>query len=309
MKKQFILLAIAIFLMFACSNNREENMSTPAPSITRIVGLGKVIPQGGISDLAASVSGIVNQINAQTGDIVKKGDVLLVLDYTDASFAVKEANSRIVSQQGNVQSAYNIVERERLALNEKLRLLNDSRELFEVGAVSGEKVRELQSDYNQGLLQMKKFESDLDGQHALLQELSAQAASTINNLSQMKLTAPIDGTVLDIIPHLGEAVTIYQTYGRIAPDEPLMVVAEIDELFADKIALGQACSVAFIGDSVAVAQGVISRISPNLKKKSLFSDSGNDLEDRRVREIEVLLSNLKKPLLIETKLECTVKLN
>jgi len=309
MKKQLFLLAITFLLMSACSNKGEKNAPTSVPSITSIVGIGKVIPQGGISDLAAPVSGIVKQINAQTGDIVKKGDVLLVLDNTDATFAVKEANSRLASQQGNVQSVNNMVERERTMLKENLRLLNDSRELFAVGAVSGEKVRELQNNYDQGVLQLKKLESDLNGQQALLQELSVQHASKINDLSLTQLTAPIDGTVLDITPKLGEAVTVYQTYGRMAPDAPLMVLAEIDELFAGKLVLGQLCSVTFIGDSVPVAQGKILRISPNLKKKSLFSDSGNDLEDRRVREIEVLLSDIKKPLLIETKLECTVKLN
>ncbi|MFA6739721.1 MAG: HlyD family efflux transporter periplasmic adaptor subunit [Bacilli bacterium] len=284
-------------------------MPTSTPSITCIVGIGKVIPKGGISDLAAPVSGIVRQINVQTGDVVKSGDVLLVLDNTDASFAVKEADSRIASQKGNVQSVNNMVKRERLALKENLRLLNDSQELFEAGAISGEKVRELQSNYDQGVLQLKKLESDLEGQQAQLQELAVQQASKKNNLSLTQLTAPINGTVLDIIPKLGEAVTVYQTYGRMAPDAPLLVVAEIDELFAEKLALGQPCSIAFMGDSVPVAQGKILRISPNLKKKSLFSDSGNDLEDRRVREIEVLLSDIKKPLLIGSKLECTVKLN
>ena len=309
MKKHFFLLAVTLLLMSACSNKGEKTVPTSTPSITYIVGIGKVIPKGGISDLAAPVSGIVRQINVQTGDVVKSGDVLLVLDNTDASFAVKEADSRIASQKGNVQSVNNMVKRERLALKENLRLLNDSQELFEAGAISGEKVRELQSNYDQGVLQLKKLESDLEGQQAQLQELAVQQASKKNNLSLTQLTAPINGTVLDIIPKLGEAVTVYQTYGRMAPDAPLLVVAEIDELFAEKLALGQPCSIAFMGDSVPVAQGKILRISPNLKKKSLFSDSGNDLEDRRVREIEVLLSDIKKPLLIGSKLECTVKLN
>lgn len=309
MKKQFILLAFALLLLSACNNKGEEKTPKSEPSITRIVGIGKVIPQGGVSDLAATVSGIVEEIKAQTGDIVKKGDVLLVLDNTDASFAVKEAESRIASQKGNIQSENSTIEREHIALKEKLRLLNDSHELFEVGAISGEKVRELQNEYDQGLLQFKKLESDLDVQQALLQELFVQHASKISNLSQTQLTAPIDGTVLEITPNLGEAVTVHQTYGRMAPDAPLLVVAEIDELFAVKLELGQSCTVAFIGDSVPVAQGEILRISPNMKRKSLFLDSGNDLEDRRVREIEVLLSDIKKPLLIETKLECTVKLN
>lgn len=309
MKKNIFLLAVVLLLMSACSNKGEKSVPTSTPSITRIVGIGKVIPEGGISDLAAPVSGIVRQINVQTGDVVKKGDVLLVLDNTDASFAVKEADSRIASQQGNVQSVKNMIERERIAVKETLRLLNDSHVLFEAGAISGEKVRELQNNYDQGVLQLKKLESDLDGQQGLLQELSVQHASKINNLSLTQLIAPINGTVLDITPKLGEAVTVYQTYGRMAPDAPLLVVAEIDELFAGKLALGQPCSVAFIGDSIPVAQGEILRISPNLKKKSLFSDSGNDLEDRRVRKIEVSLSDIKKPLLLETKLECTIKLN
>ncbi|MDD2474424.1 MAG: HlyD family efflux transporter periplasmic adaptor subunit [Dysgonamonadaceae bacterium] len=309
MKKQLFLLTITLLLVSACTNKGEDNAPASAPSITRIVGIGKVIPQGGISDLAAPVSGIVKRVNVQTGDIVEKGDVLLVLDNTDASFAVKEADSRLVSQQGNVQSVKNLVERERIAVKEKMRLLNDSHELFAVGAISGEKVRELQNDYDQGLLQLKKLGSDMDGQQALLQELTVQHASKLNNLSQAQLTAPIDGTVLDIALNVGEAVTAYQTYGRLAPHAPLMVVAEIDELFAGELALGQPCSVAFIGDSVLVAEGEILRISPNLKTKSLFSDSGNDMEDRRVREIEVLLSNITRPLLIETKLECTVLLN
>lgn len=177
MKKHFFLLAVTLLLMSACSNKGEKTVPTSTPSITCIVGIGKVIPKGGISDLAAPVSGIVRQINVQTGDVVKSGDVLLVLDNTDASFAVKEADSRIASQKGNVQSVNNMVKRERLALKENLRLLNDSQELFEAGAISGEKVRELQSNYDQGVLQLKKLESDLEGQQAQLQELFVQQAS------------------------------------------------------------------------------------------------------------------------------------
>lgn len=309
MKKQILLLPVALLLITACSKKEQKSEPVPPSAVTRIVGIGKVTPQGGISDLAAPVSGIVKQLNVQTGDNVKKGDVLLVLDNTDASLALKEADSRLATQKRNIQSAKNTVEQGRVALNEKLRLLNDAHELLAAGATTGENVRELQSDYDQGVLQMKKLQSDLDAKQAQLRELSAQRASSVTELGRTQLTAPMNGTVLDITPRQGEAVTVYQTYARLAPDAPLVVVAEIDELFAGKLALGQACSIVLVGDSIPVAQGEILRISPDLKKKSLFSDSGNDLEDRRVREIEVSLRDIKKPLLIDTKVECTVKLN
>jgi hypothetical protein len=57
-----------------------------------------------------------------------------------------------------------------------------------------------------------------------------------------------------------------------------------------------------------VGKGEILSISPDLKKKSLFSDSGQDLQDRRVREIEISIGN-DANLLIDTKVECTVHLN
>jgi len=57
-----------------------------------------------------------------------------------------------------------------------------------------------------------------------------------------------------------------------------------------------------------VAQGKILSISPDLKKKSLFSDSGQDLQDRRVREIEISIDK-DTNLLIDTKVECMIHLN
>ena len=84
-------------------------------------------------------------------------------------------------------------------------------------------------------------------------------------------------------------------------------MAEIDELFANELAVGQQCTI-LVADSVLSSEETILRISPDLKRKSLFSDSGNDLEDRRVRKIEVS-RNVGVTPLIDTKVECVVILN
>ena len=47
---------------------------------SQIVGIGKVVPNGGIVNLAAPTSGIVNEIYVNAGDTVKKGNLILTLN-------------------------------------------------------------------------------------------------------------------------------------------------------------------------------------------------------------------------------------
>ncbi|MDD2246143.1 MAG: efflux RND transporter periplasmic adaptor subunit [Proteiniphilum sp.] len=309
MKKDFLLLLISLVITSACSNQKDRQATVTLSSPSRIVGIGKITPRGGVSELASPASGIVTKVCAQPGDTVKEGDLLLLLDMTDEMLSVKESDARIISQQNAVGSAAAALEHERISLAEKLRLLTDARELLEAGAATGEDVRKLQNEYDKGSELLKKIENDYREQQAQLKEITIQRSSRIKDLARTRLQAPFDGILLDITPRAGEALSLYETYGRIAPDAPLIVMAEIDELYARDLALGMHCTINLPGDSAVTALGEILHISPYLKRKSLFSDSGNELEDRRIREIEVSLHSMRKDLLIDTKVECTVYLN
>ena len=297
-----------LLLVAACTQKKEAEETKPVTPVTRVVGIGKVTPRGGVSELAAPASGIVTEVRFSPGDSVKAGDVLLLVDETDEALLVKEADSRIASQRHVVEAARSSLEQEKLASTEKLRLLTDARELLEVGASTGEEVRTLQNEYDLSMERQKKLESDLEMQHALLQEAAVQRASRLTALEKRQFRSPVDGILLDIHPRVGEAVNLHGTYARVSPEGELIVVAEIDELFADRLAVGQRCSI-LIADSLFSTDEVVLRVSPDLKRKSLFSDSGNDLEDRRVREIEVSLRNAGTIPLIDTKVECMVTFN
>ena len=223
--------------------------------------------------------------------------------------SVNEANTRIRSQELSVESAQIALAQERIAHKEQRRLLNDATELLEVGATTGENVRLLQNEFNQSDEQLKKAENNLRLQQSQLSELNIQQATRVNDFEKTKFYAPLDGMLLDLVPKVGEALNLHQQYGRISPNKPLVVLVEIDELFADYLILGQTCIIKLPGSSEIAATGEIIRISPDLKKKSLFSDGGTDLEDRRIREIEVSLNEISKTLFIESKVECSVQLN
>lgn len=309
MKRQNALLLISM-LLIACGNKQEKTEPvTTELTPSQIVGIGKVVPYGGIVNLAAPTSGIVNEIFINAGDIVNKGDLILSLNSTDKELLVNEANTRINTQKLSVESAQIAIEQVRITYSEKQRLLNDAKELLEVGATTGENVRLLQNEFIQSSEQLKKVENDLRLQQSQLNELMIQQATRANDLEKTKFYAPLDGMLLDLAPKVGEALNLHQQYGRISPNKPLVVLVEIDELFADYLKLGQTCIIKLPSSEDIAATGKIIRISPDLKKKSLFSDGGTDLEDRRIREIEVSLNKINKTLFIESKVECSVKLN
>jgi hypothetical protein len=90
-----------------------------------------------------------------------------------------------------------------------------------------------------------------------------------------------------------------------APDGAVTVICEVDELFVDKIQLGQKATIRPQGATETLAEGVVMTVSPYLKKKSIFSDEAGALEDRRVREVRVKL-NTTANLLFNSRVECVI---
>ncbi len=307
MKKLFIGFFSILFFV-ACGNKKEETAPIDVKPTNIAVGVGKITPQGGVSNLASPVAGIVSEIAVTTGNKVKLNDLLLTIDNTDASLALSEINSRLSTQQKSIQSAKLVKEQGLTRLQEKERKLNDARELLAAGAVTGESVRNLQNEYDLEKQNQEKLQNDILLQESQLREIASQKKTRAEDLNRTSLRAPMDGIVLDVLPKKGEAINRYETYVILAPDAPLIVQAEIDEMFSNRLALGQSCEIRIAGNSQPVAQGKIISISPDLKKKSLFSDSGQDFQDRRVREIEVSIDG-DTDLLIDTKVECVVRLN
>ncbi len=305
--KRIIHLLLPAMLLIACSHPKENKVNVKQADVDIAVGIGKIGPRGDISNLSSAVSGIVTKVYVKTGDRVKAGDILLSIDQTDASLALNEIGSRIATQQVAIQAAKLSRDQALAQLKEKARKLADAKELLAVGAVTGESVHNLQNEFDTEKLNADRQKNDILRQESQLKELIAQQKAKAVDYQRTALRSPMDGVVLDMMPREGEALNGYAMYARLAPNTPLVVKAEMDEMYADRLATGQACDIRKAGETKIVATGTISTISPDLKNKSLFSDNGQDPQDRRVRVIEVQLSSDTK-LLIDTKVECVVHL-
>jgi len=85
----------------------------------------------------------------------------------------------------------------------------------------------------------------------------------------------------------------------------VIVRAEIDELFADRLAEGQQVEIRYVGSDSTIATGKVMYLSPWLKKKSLFTQRAGDQEDRLVRELKVSLDN-GSSLILNSRVECVI---
>jgi multidrug resistance efflux pump len=124
---------------------------------------------------------------------------------------------------------------------------------------------------------------------------------------QKTCRSPFDGILLSLAVTKGSSVSQLSTYAEMAPSEPEIVKAEVDELFADRLEVGQPADIRYIGSDSVIAKGKLSFISPYLTRKSLFSEKAGDQEDRLVRMVKV---SMEPPvmLILNSKVECIIRI-
>jgi len=140
--------------------------------------------------------------------------------------------------------------------------------------------------------------------HCLCEANEAKSASARVICSRYE--QPQNGRLLEVSARVGASLTPGQRYAQLAPEGRLTALCEIDELFADDIKTGQEAFVRYKGYPDTVSKGTVLYAAPYLKKKSLFSDEVGVKEDRRVREVRILLDN--QELLINRQVECIIKI-
>jgi len=122
---------------------------------------------------------------------------------------------------------------------------------------------------------------------------------------QKIIRSPINGRILELTVLIGGSVSIQQSFAQISPEGKTIAICEIDELNAEKIAVGQKGWIRNVGSSDTLSTGSVYFVFSFLKKKSLFTDQSGEKEDRRVRTIKMMLDHPEK-LLLNARVECVI---
>jgi multidrug resistance efflux pump len=313
--KRILLTSCMLSLLFACSQEESSKptaagQSTVNPADTpvrQIIATGKVEPEQEVTSLAATTGGLVVEVFKTDGDSVQANELLLQLDDELERLRIAELSARQQTLRTQITIEASAVREAEIKLLNKRRLLDSGQRLLDKGAETRQSVDDLQTEVSALEVNLDKLRTAVRLAESQLAELGQQLASARTELARKQLRAPFAATILDMKARPGAALNQYATYAEVAPTGPYIVRAEVDELFADRLQPGQQVDIRYTGTDKVIASGQITRLSPYLKKKSLFSENASDQEDRRVREVRIAL-NGQQGLIINAKVECVINL-
>lgn len=237
---------------------------------------------GDIVDLSFKVSGRLDAIKVKEGDKVEKGQIIAVLDNTQYAVNMNQAEAALEIAKANLakysydleslQAAKDRAEqsliaaqaqakKDKIALDDAKRQLEQTQALYQEGAVSKESYDTVLSKYLTLASVLEASSANVKAQQAALADAEAKlAAYKSQGLAALEaqvkqsqaaydnarltyentvITSPVAGTVLRVAVQVGENVTAGQTVVTVADLNQTWVTANIEEKKIARIKPGQ----------------------------------------------------------------------
>ncbi len=302
MKKKLIYIAAVILIITITaisiiSRNRSRLIKVAYYTVipedfTREVSSNGEIVSKNRSVIVSSVSGTVSAIYVETGDKVKKGEILLTLDKTDLAInrknllaGLKTTRMMIQEELLTLRTAYT---RTRTDYEQAKRNYNRTLELHKIGSASDEELQ-IKTDayaiageqYNSARQRLNFKEGrpldDLRESGSItdaeIVENSAEVQKALSELESMNtkiadfsFIASIDGVVTEILIEEGSVLGPGTPAVEIQDLDNLEIVTNIDEVDLSYLKISQKAKIesdSFIGKELTAT---VSKIAPIIKK-------------------------------------------
>ncbi len=225
------LVALLSLALCACSRPASADLPASKPSDAVAVARGRVDVEGGLLAISASRDGIVTAVNANDGDRVKAGDVLVQLDPRPAGLVVASAQAEF--EQSNAQAK---------VIAAKLPLLDQQSRRLAAAAGDGAATGQAADDARNAVVVLK---AELESAHAGIAIARQHLAAAQFEREQMAIRAPVAGSVVAREVQVGDRIVAQsgKELFRVLPDRPLIVRAELGEAFVDAVRPGMRAEV------------------------------------------------------------------
>jgi len=321
MKIQVLSLSVILATLSACGGEKpgpqeaakEPLTSTEIPldstlAVKEVVGIARIEPDGKIISINAETAGFVQSVRFEENSTVKQGDVLVVLESAVENAQLRQTQSRIKTQQASISAARANLESLKVKLANAQNTYERNLKLLQGNAATQQNVDDSRFTVDDLQKQLTAQNANIQQQEARLEELHADINLSQTELGKKMLRAPLSGTFLSCNVKPGNYISTATVLGDFAKAGPYLAVGEIDELFALRVKNGNKAYIRAQGSTKVLARGTVVFTGSYLKQKSLFSDRADNLEDRRVREVQVRLDDNSK-VLIGSRVECVIQLD
>jgi RND family efflux transporter MFP subunit len=266
---------------------------SPAQASVELTSTGYVVAQS-VSAVAAKVAGKVKAQHVREGSKVKAGDVLLEIDPTDHQASIASASSQAAAARARILTA-------KAALAESQQQAERAKALAQEGIGPKGTADDLSARVDSLREQVKAAEAEAKAHDALVNALRV-------NLDNFTVRAPIDGTVVNKPPEVGEfvgpqpsGVAIDMGGVQIADFSTLMVETDVPEQRLSQVKLGGPCEIVldaypskrFRGKAIEVTPKV-NRTKATVTVKVAFVDEKEDVLPDMAARVSFLASELNK---------------
>jgi HlyD family secretion protein len=247
----------------------EVSTQRPGQASVELTSSGYVEPQL-VSRVAPKIPGRVANVHVREGDRVKRGALLLELEHADREAAIDSARMRALAATARVATA-------RANLAETRLQAKRQRALAVQGVSPAATAEDLEA-------RAESLEQAVLASEAEVKAASAEVSALRVDLQYMRVLAPIDGTVLNKPPEVGELVGTDIGGGRdkvieLADFSTLMVETDIPESRLHLVKVGSPAEITldafpgrrYRGEAVEISPRVV-RAKATVEVKVKFVD-------------------------------------
>jgi len=247
-------LAIALGLTAACSKQQPEAAAAPGNTravfvrtaaveqrqiLDEVVVTGTIKPQAQVQ-VVSEISARLLRLNKDEGAWVKKGEVIAVLDATDARLAADRANAAVAVAEAN--RAHALTERERAS------------NLLKTGGITDK-------DHLAANVALQVAE-------ASLAQVKAEAAIAMQNVSRCQIRAPFSGRVAKRLVDAGTMLAPGTPVLQLVDNSTLEFRASVPSTEISRVKPGAPVAITVDALPGATLRGQVTRILPLVEERS-----------------------------------------
>ena len=198
---RYLLIPLVLIGAFYGYQNYATKSAIPKSYVSEPASIGNLVVEVSATgtlqpltkvDVSSEQSGVVREVNFDENDLVKKGDVLAVLDTTTLSAQVERAEASVVAAKARITDA-------QTTLKETEQTLNRTKSLATRGTLSQQELEGVIAKRDRATSSVTSVEADLAVAQA---DLKLQQAA----LAKSTIYAPIDGIILTRSVDTGQTV-------------------------------------------------------------------------------------------------------
>lgn len=225
------------------------------------------------SKIAPKVPGRVSVVHVKQGQVVKAGDPLIELDAADDEANVLAAKSRVAAAYAQAKGALAQVATARADLADLKQQAAREKKLADAGVTPSAVVEDLQAKVVALEERVKAAEAVESASRAEAAALGAQVKVLETGMKNLVLVAPIDGTVVNEPPQVGEfvgpqpaGISVDMGGIRIADFSTLLVETDIPEARLAQVRPGAPAEIVLDAYAGRRLRGKVKEITPEVDR-------------------------------------------